>query len=104
MLQMLSGRRHRVLTAIALGNSQTGAIHTRVEKTDIRFASLTATQIAAYVASGQPMDKAGSYGIQELPAEWIVQVRGCYQNVVGLPVCRLLQLLKRYGPKDLSLR
>ncbi len=97
MLRTLSGRWHHVLTAVSLASSRQGIIHTQVERTRIRFAALTTRQIESYVASGKPMDKAGAYGIQELPSAWVLRIRGCYQNVVGLPVCRLLRMIKRYG-------
>jgi septum formation protein len=91
MLRLLSGRRHRVLTGIALVNVR--GTRSAVESTTVEFARLSEAEIAAYVASGEPMDKAGAYAIQGLAAQWIPRIEGCYFNVVGLPLARLHALL-----------
>lgn len=100
MLARLSGRTHRVLTAYTLwGNGQEV---TRCISTDVVFFPLTAAQIAAYVATGEPMDKAGSYGIQGGAALFAEKMAGDYYNVMGLPVCRLGNLLRQIVPELLE--
>ena len=71
--------------------------YTHCEKTAVKFRALTEAEIAAYVASGEPMDKAGAYGIQGLGAMLVESIRGDYFTVMGLPVCQLAQALKRFG-------
>ena len=97
MLHLLSGRDHQVMTGMTVLR---GSVCTTVtEITDIHFRPLTDREITAYIATKEPMDKAGSYGIQggaALFAEWI---RGDYYNVMGLPVCRLGQLLREIAPE-----
>jgi septum formation protein len=92
MLRLLSGRRHRVMTGIALATAN--GVRSAVETTVVEFDALGEEEIAAYVASGEPMDKAGAYGIQGLAAKWIPRIEGCYFNVVGLPLARLRALLR----------
>ncbi len=94
MLRLLSGRTHRVLTGICViyGKQQcTAAASTRV-----RFAKLTDDEITAYIATGEPMDKAGAYGIQGQFSKHITGIRGCYFNVMGLPLNLLYDTLKRF--------
>ncbi|SEB91723.1 Maf family protein [Terriglobus roseus] len=92
MLRLLSGRAHQVTTGIAvLTNDQT---HIAAETTNVFFSAMTDDEIAAYVATGEPMDKAGAYGIQGRAAEWIPRIEGDYNNVVGLPLAKLASLLK----------
>lgn len=95
-LRRLSGRPHEVVTAVALallpaGEREPGAARTRAfrETTRVRFAELSDAAIDAYVACGEPMDKAGSYGIQGRGAPLVAALDGCYFNVVGLPLHRL---------------
>ena len=87
MLRLLSGRPHEVLTAICLRAGE--RMRTAVERTAVFVSELTAEDIARYVESGEPMDKAGAYGIQGTFSRWIYRVEGCYFNVVGLPVSLL---------------
>ncbi|MEP7363854.1 MAG: Maf family protein [Acidobacteriota bacterium] len=87
MLGLLSGRGHLVLTAICLRAG--GQTRTAVESTAVFVAELSARDIAEYVASGEPMDKAGAYGIQGMFSRWVHRVEGCYVNVVGLPMSLL---------------
>ena len=96
MLRLLSGRDHQVMTGCTVlrGN----ASETFTEVTDIHFRSLSETEIARYVASGEPMDKAGSYGIQGGAALFCTHMVGDYYNVMGLPVCRLGTVLRRMAP------
>lgn len=84
MLQLLSGRSHEVVTGICLRHPA-GAI-VDCESTQVYFAPLTDDEISAYVASGEPMDKAGAYGIQGLASKFVTRIEGCYFNVVGLPL------------------
>ncbi len=95
MLQSLSGRSHLVYTGFAL--AQGGRLETGYEETAVHFRSLTKGEIAAYVSAGEPMDKAGAYGIQGLGAVFITGIDGDYFNVVGLPLCRVAQALSRFG-------
>lgn len=92
MLRMLSGRMHRVITGVALVTPT--ATKVAAEVTSVWFRELADAEIAAYVATGEPMDKAGAYGIQGRAARWIPRVEGCYFNVVGLPIARVAALLE----------
>lgn len=94
-LMALSGRRHQVLTAVALA-SKKGCCCCLVT-TSVRFCSLTVAQIDAYVASGEPMDKAGSYGIQGYGGIFVNQLHGSYSAVVGLPLQETAALLNAAG-------
>jgi len=98
MLGRLSGRVHQVTTAICLARrSHNGAAVTEVESevTEVEFSAISGPEIAAYVASGEPMDKAGAYAIQGGASRWIPRIQGCYFNVVGLPVARVCAMLAR---------
>lgn len=97
MLDALAGRRHQVITAICLRVA--GRFLVDHEVTDVSFLPLTEEEIAAYVASGEPMDKAGAYAIQGLASRFIDRVEGCYFNVVGLPVSRVWRGLKELSPE-----
>ena len=91
MLHMLSGQTHRVISGVAV---QVGTrLCSAFEQTDVTFAPLSDDTIARYVDSGEPMDKAGAYGIQDTAALWIEAIHGDYFNVVGLPIHRLEVLL-----------
>lgn len=94
MLKFLSGRRHQVMTGVTvlLG----GQCVSVTEVTEVSFRTLTDGEILSYIASGDPMDKAGSYGIQSGGALFVDEIHGDYYNVVGLPVCRLHQILKEF--------
>ena len=94
MLTRLSGRWHRVLTGIAVLDTQTGTCRTEVEETKVEFRQLSETEIRRYIATGEPMDKAGAYGIQDKGALLVKGIQGDYFNVVGLPLCRLGILLQ----------
>lgn len=95
MLGKLSGREHQVYTGFTL--RQGGKAVTRSQRSEVRFRPLSDREIAAYVATGEPMDKAGSYGIQGLGSLLVEGIRGDYFNVMGLPVCMLGQALKEFG-------
>lgn len=91
MLELLSGRTHAVLTGLAVISS--GKIARDVEITQVTFNQLNDREIAQYIASGEPLDKAGAYAIQGYAARWIPRIEGCYFNVVGLPIARTISLL-----------
>ena len=94
MLSALSGRRHSVYTGVAVGDNETGKTVCEFEKTDVFFRKLEDDEIKRYIATGEPMDKAGAYGIQNLGALFVERIDGDYFNVVGLPLCRLGKILK----------
>jgi septum formation protein len=87
-LRLLSGHAHRVITGVALITATAPAL-IAAETTEVEFSPLTDAQIAAYIATGEPMGKAGAYGIQGRAAKFIPRIHGCYFNVVGLPLARL---------------
>lgn len=94
LLSRLAGRRHTVISAVALVGGPAGAEPvTAHEVTEVEFLPLTPEAVARYVATGEPMDKAGAYGIQGYGAMMVRGVRGCYFNVMGLPLARLGALL-----------
>jgi septum formation protein len=95
MLRLLSGREHQVVTGICL--RQGGNVVCDAETTAVRFVELSEEEIRAYVASGEPMDKAGAYGIQGLASKFIDRIEGCYFNVVGLPLALVWRRLKQLG-------
>jgi septum formation protein len=99
MLRMLSGRSHRVVTAVTLlGATRSGQVdETCVETTTVEFAPISEREIAWYVASGEPMDKAGGYAVQGLASRFVTRVEGSYSNVVGLPVSLVYVMCKRVG-------
>ena len=97
MLGLLSGRDHQVMTGCTVLRGDRSVTFTEV--TDIHFRELSEKEIARYVASGEPMDKAGSYGIQGGAALFCERMVGDYYNVMGLPVCRLGQVLKELAPE-----
>lgn len=95
MLRMLSGRTHRVITGVAVATAK--GTEVAAEVTGVRFTALSDADIAGYVATGEPMDKAGAYGIQGIAARWIPRVEGCYFNVVGLPLALVSSMLEQAG-------
>jgi septum formation protein len=100
MLRLLSGREHEVLTGVAVvetAGSGEGRVASGVDRTAVRMAPLTAEEIAWYVATGEPRDKAGAYAIQGLGSLWIDAVSGNYSNVVGLPIPRVCRLFAELG-------
>ncbi len=96
MLQLLSGRDHQVMTGVTVLRGQREQVFTEV--TDLHFRNLSQQEILRYVRSGEPMDKAGAYGIQGGAALFCEKMSGDYYNVMGLPVCRLGQVLKELAP------
>jgi septum formation protein len=95
MLAALSGREHQVLTAVALAEVQ--RVESRVVASRVRFRILRPGEAEAYWDTGEPRDKAGSYGIQGLAAVFVSQLEGSYSAVVGLPLCETAQLLGEFG-------
>ena len=96
MLAMLSGKEHRVVTALAVMDATTWKSMTRTSVTKVWFRDLSEREITAYVATGEPLDKAGAYGIQERGALLVERIEGCYSNVVGLPLSLLGELLREF--------
>lgn len=100
MLKLLSGRKHAVYTGVTFvfldKNGRAGA-HTFYEKTEVTMKPLSELEIDRYVATGEPMDKAGAYGIQGKCAIYIEGIEGDYNNVVGLPVARIYKELQKLG-------
>lgn len=97
MLQFLSGRTHRVISAVVVVRKEDGRIFSGTETTAVTFRRLPPRDIASYCRTGEPLDKAGAYAIQGRAGVFVRQIRGCYLNVVGLPLTLLLKLLNRAG-------
>ena len=99
MLSMLQGRTHQVYTGVALitKEEELQKSHVFSEKTDVHMYPMTEQEIREYIATGEPLDKAGAYGIQGRAAVYIRKIEGDYNNVVGLPISRLYQELKSSG-------
>ena len=97
MLRRLSGTQHQVITGLSVVNAATGVRQTDWMASDIKLRVLSEAEIDASIRSGMPFDKAGAYAVQDQqlrPAEWW---HGCYSNIVGLPLCRLLEMLQALG-------
>jgi len=92
ILRLLSGRTHRVVTGVALVTTK--GVEVAAEATAVRFLTLSEAEIADYIATGEPMDKAGAYAIQGRAARWIPRIDGCYFNVMGLPLALVGSLLE----------
>ncbi len=92
MLRLLSGRTHRVITGVAVATERGAEV--AAEATAVRFLTLSDEEIDEYVATGEPMDKAGAYAIQGRAARWIPRIEGCYFNVMGLPLALVCSLLE----------
>ena len=101
MLSALSGREHMVYTGVTLFSG--GRTATEHEATSVRFRPLSQGDIDHYLATGEPMDKAGAYGIQGYGSVLIEGISGDYYNVMALPVCRLGRMLARFGVDTLSM-
>ena len=97
MLTALSGRDHQVMTGCTIARGE--KVETFTEVTDLHFRPLSEAEITRYVDSGEPMDKAGAYGIQGGAALFCERIVGDYYNVMGLPVCRLGQVLRKIAPE-----
>jgi|SRR5271166_2602482 len=92
MLHLLSGRTHQVITGVCL--AAPGVERTEAEVTQVTFSKISDDEIATYIKTGEPMDKAGAYGIQAIASRWVTSIAGDYFNVVGLPVARVYRLLR----------
>lgn len=92
MLRLLSGATHQVMTGVAMVS--VAGTETAAEVTHVTVLALSEEEIAAYIATGEPMDKAGAYAIQGYAARWIPRVHGCYFNVVGLPLALVASMLE----------
>lgn len=92
MLRLLSGRAHRVLTGIVLFNGTDA--RAEIEDTTVHFRALDDLEIADYAATGEPLDKAGAYGIQGAASKFVHRIEGCYFNVVGLPISRVYSCIR----------
>ena len=94
MLKTLSGRSHEVYTGYCVVECETGACVAKYEKTTVYFRTLSDEEIDLYIQTREPMDKAGAYGIQQRGSKFVEKIEGDYFNVVGLPVCALVKLMK----------
>jgi nucleoside triphosphate pyrophosphatase len=101
MLRLLSGRTHRVITGVAIVTGTRTEV--AAEVTGVRFLTLSDQEIADYIATGEPMDKAGAYAIQGRAARWIPRIVGDYFNVVGLPIALVTTMLESIAPHPNSL-
>lgn len=97
MLSRLSGRMHQVLTGLTLIDVATGTELSELERTKVKIRTLSAQEIEDYVRTGEPLDKAGAYGIQGQGAALVEGIEGCFYNVVGLPLAKLAKLLTKLG-------
>jgi septum formation protein len=100
MLHLLSGRIHDVLTGVCVMSAE-GSVRS-VERTSVRFLPMSEKEIAWYVATGEPRDKAGAYGVQGLASRFVEAIDGSYTNVVGLPIATVCRLLKKLGVEPWS--
>ena len=105
MLRMLAGNTHKVVTGVCLVSPQSAGAGIRSQKVEfestlVTMSEISDAEIADYVASGDPMDKAGAYGIQGFASRWILRIEGDYSNVVGLPVARVWRMLRESGFSD----
>jgi len=97
MLKTLQSREHLVFTGLCLIDTSSHRVLLDHEKTIVKMATIDDDEIARYIATGEPMDKAGAYGIQGRGGMFIEEIRGCYYNVVGLPLAKLRSMLKQLG-------
>jgi septum formation protein len=95
MLRLVAGREHQVITGVCLLSADFEDV--RSESTAVHFSPMTDAEIQDYVATGEPMDKAGAYAIQGIASRWISKVEGDYSNVVGLPVDLVWRMLREHG-------
>ncbi len=100
MLWILAGKEHRVITGFAILDPSGGVVHSEEVTTCVSVRTLSEREIEAYIATGEPFGKAGSYAIQGIGAFMIEGIAGSYTNVVGLPICAVVQALTRAGALD----
>lgn len=96
MLSLLSGKYHSVYTGIAMVQVPSGRMEAGYSETKVKFRALSAEEIQSYVATGEPLDKAGAYGIQGKGGVLVERIEGCYFNVVGLPLSKLAEMLQKF--------
>ena len=104
MLRALSGQEHRVLTAFSVQHFEKARGEVETVETAVRIKTLSPAELAWYVTTGEPFDKAGGYAVQGIGSYMIESIRGSYTNVVGLPLCELVQMLQRVGAIRISER
>jgi septum formation protein len=97
MLGKLSGREHRVVTGFTLLKGRSATVATEAVESVVVFKKLTTGEIECYTSTGEPYDKAGGYAAQGKGASLIKEIRGSYTNVVGLPLCEVMEALKTVG-------
>jgi len=102
MLRLLSGRTHRVLTGVSMVSLPGGGEIHHVETTRVKFLKISAADIDDYIATGEPFDKAGAYGIQGIGGRFVASIDGCYFNVMGLPLARVWRMLRDLGHANAS--
>jgi septum formation protein len=95
MLHLLSGRTHQVITGVCLAANGNDSVASEI--TSVTMSEISEQEIAAYISTGEPMDKAGAYAIQGIASRWIPRIEGDYSNVVGLPVARVYRMLQQAG-------
>ena len=100
MLSRLSGRSHHVITGVCLLHAQFGVEESQAVETEVFMRRLSTADIEGYIATGEPMDKAGAYGIQGIGGCLVQRIEGSYSNVVGLPLCETVELLRRHRVAD----
>lgn len=100
MLSRLSGRSHHVITGVCLLHAQCGVEESQAVETEVFMRRLDTADIEGYIATGEPMDKAGAYGIQGIGGCLVQRIEGSYSNVVGLPLCETVELLRRHRVAD----
>ncbi len=101
MLRSLAGRSHRVVSGYAVVDREQNSFESAAIVTRVTFRELTDAEIAGYIATGEPTDKAGAYGIQGIGASLVRSIDGSYTNVVGLPLCEVVETLERMGAATL---
>lgn len=97
MLATIAGKTHIVYTGVTLEHAETGYRDTRVAESEVRMLPLSPSEVAWYVATGEPLDKAGAYAVQGIGAMFIDSIHGSYTNVVGLPLATLFQMMRKAG-------
>jgi len=102
MLRLISGKEHRVLTGVSVRHLKKGKGECETVETAVRVKTLSQAEMDWYVRTGEPFDKAGGYGIQGIGSFMIESINGSYTNVVGLPLCELMQMLIRLGAITIS--
>ena len=95
MLKSLSGKTHRVYSGLAVVNTSNNKVEKESLYTEVKFSNLTDEEIKSYIKTGEPLDKAGAYGIQGYGGVFVEKINGCYYNVVGLPLNLLNKMLKK---------